>query len=690
MSFLNIPNYTWQAPVENLADLPLNASLGDARVVLDTGELYYWDGAAWELLTGGGGGTNSFGVIQTDTGTSPAAETPNDTLTLTVAEPTDYSFGGDATTDTVTLSIQTASASQRGLLSSTDWSTFNSKQAAGNYITALTGDVTASGPGSAAATIALNAVTDAKFRQSSALSVVGRSSNSTGDVADISAGTDGFILRRSGTSLGFGLLVNANVDAAAAIDGTKISPNFGSQNIVTTGTASVASQTITGTAGAGFEAFPTQSSAPSTPASGFRLYADSTNRFSWKGANGFVRTFDGTGNTADRNYTLPNTSGTIALTSDLITSLTGAVTGSGTGAIVTTLSSGIDATKIADGSVNNTEFQYINTLSSNAQTQLDAKLNLSGGTLTGFLILNADPTNPLGAATKSYIDGLVGLNLKWKEQVRAASITNVNLATDVEDGDSFGGVTLATGDRVLIAGQTTGADNGIYVVQASGAPVRATDADGGTELELATVSVTSGTQAGKVFYQSVTPLTIGTTAQVWVVLFSTAYTASGGVVLSGNNFTLLLDGGTLTQTGSGVKVADYIASKDVSVYCVQATESLAVGDGIAYLRIPSDLNGMDLISVAAAVNTTSSSGNPTFQIARGRQSSATSAHSYVDMLSTAITIDATEYDSKDATTAPVINTSNDDVATGDLIRIDIDGIGTGTKGLIVTLAFKVP
>ena len=40
---------------------------------------------------------------------------------------------------------------------------------------------------------------------------------------------------------------------------------------------------------------------------------------------------------------------------------------------VTTLSALIDATKIADGTVTNTEFQYINTLSSNAQDQIDTK-----------------------------------------------------------------------------------------------------------------------------------------------------------------------------------------------------------------------------------------------------------------------------------------------------------------------------
>jgi hypothetical protein len=54
-------------------------------------------------------------------------------------------------------------------------------------------------------------VTDAKFRQSAGLSVVGRSANSTGNVADITAGTDGHVLRRSGTALGFGTIPNTSV-----------------------------------------------------------------------------------------------------------------------------------------------------------------------------------------------------------------------------------------------------------------------------------------------------------------------------------------------------------------------------------------------------------------------------------------------------------------------------------------------
>lgn len=67
------------------------------------------------------------------------------------------------------------------------------------------GDITI-GAGASTLTIDANAVDDTKLRDSAALSVVGRSANSSGDPADIAAGTDGHVLRRSGTTLGFGTL----------------------------------------------------------------------------------------------------------------------------------------------------------------------------------------------------------------------------------------------------------------------------------------------------------------------------------------------------------------------------------------------------------------------------------------------------------------------------------------------------
>jgi len=130
--------------------------------------------------------------------------------------------------------------------------------------------------------------------------------------------------------------------------------------------------------------------------------------------------------------------------------------------------------------------------------------------------------------------------------------------------------------------------------------------------------------------------------------------------------------------------------RPISIQVLDGASVLAVANGQAYFRIPTTLNGMNLTSCSAQVITTSSSGLPNVMITRGRQSSATSNFTYVDMLSTAITIDATEYDSKDATAAPVIDASNDDVNTGDVIRIDVDGAGTGTLGLNITLIFETP
>ncbi len=132
---------------------------------LNDNSLWAWNStlATWVAVGGSSGSDPSFGVIQTDTGTYPAAAVPTDSVTFTTASTGDYRFGGNALSDTVTLTIQTASGSQTGLLSSADWTTFNSKQASGNYITALTGEVTASGPGSVAASLSTTGVVAASY-----------------------------------------------------------------------------------------------------------------------------------------------------------------------------------------------------------------------------------------------------------------------------------------------------------------------------------------------------------------------------------------------------------------------------------------------------------------------------------------------------------------------------------------------
>lgn len=136
--------------------------------------------------------------------------------------------------------------------------------------------------------------------------------------------------------------------------------------------------------------------------------------------------------------------------------------------------------------------------------------------------------------------------------------------------------------------------------------------------------------------------------------------------------------------GEGILAASVnsVIERVVILKVIADDTALTTGDGKMYFTIPVELNGMNLVSVGAHVYTVSSSGTPTIQIHNLTDT--------VDMLSTRITIDANEKDSKDATAAAVIDTTHDDVATGDEIRIDVDVAGTGTAGLEIRMGFQLP
>lgn len=134
--------------------------------------------------------------------------------------------------------------------------------------------------------------------------------------------------------------------------------------------------------------------------------------------------------------------------------------------------------------------------------------------------------------------------------------------------------------------------------------------------------------------------------------------------------------------GSGLTGITTSITRVVVLKVIADDTALTTGDGKMYFTIPVELNGMNLVSVGAHVYTASSSGLPLIQIHNLTDTA--------DMLSTRITIDANEKDSKDATAAAVIDTTHDDVATGDEIRIDVDGAGTGTEGLEIRMGFRKP
>ena len=165
---------------------------------------------------------------------------------------------------------------------------------------------------------------------------------------------------------------NANIKASAAIDATKIadgsvtSTEFQYINTLSSNAqdqidlkAPLASPALTGNPTA-----PTQSAADNSTKIATTAYVDN----SQAARDQLSEMTDVTlASLADANYFIYDNAASVWKNK----AVSGAITSDKDG--VTTLSSGIDATKIADGTVTSTEFQYINSLSSNAQTQLDAK-----------------------------------------------------------------------------------------------------------------------------------------------------------------------------------------------------------------------------------------------------------------------------------------------------------------------------
>jgi len=139
------------------------------------------------------------------------------------------------------------------------------------------------------------------------------------------------------------------------------------------------------------------------------------------------------------------------------------------------------------------------------------------------------------------------------------------------------------------------------------------------------------------------------------------------------------------EIGDGNKVLMFEVFEDAT--------ALAIGDGKIYIPIPSLYAGWNIIAVSAHLGSVvSSSGAVTVDIARcaavatGIRCSGTVA----DVLSTNLTVDANEDGSETAETAAVIDTSNDDLPTSGHLRVDVDGAGTGTKGLIVQIVIQKP
>ena len=230
-----------------------------------------------------------------------------------------------------------------------------------------------------------------------------------------------------------------------------------------------------------------------------------------------------------------------------------------------------------------TELNYVDGVTSAIQTQLDGKLDESGGTMTGNIAMGTNkvtglgtPTDATDAATKAYVDAVTqGLHIH--PSAVTATTTNISISADLEVGDVIDGVTLADTNRVLVKNQSTASENGIYVVQPTGAAIRATDFDQPSEVDGGDfIFVTGGTVNDNTGWvqTSTTVVTIGTDP-IYFTQFSGAgtYTAGTGLDLNGTEFVLDLSevSTTTLPEGSNLYYTDTRAKTDAAALLTGAT-----------------------------------------------------------------------------------------------------------------------
>ena len=266
---------------------------------------------------------------------------------------------------------------------------------------------------------------------------------------------------------------------------------------------------------------------------------------------------------------------------------------------------------------------------------------MGGFKITGL----GTPTAATDAVTKSYADALSnGLDLK--ASVRVATTTAGTLATSFENTDVVDGVTLATGDRILIKDQASGSENGIYTVNTSGSPTRATDADVSAEVtagmftfvEEGTVNSDSGwvlTNNGAI--------TLNTTALTFTQ-FSGAgqITAGAGLTKSGNTIDAVGTANRIVVNANDIDIGTDVVTltgsqtlTNKSIVATQLTGTLQAGQVPAFTGDISNTAGSLTTAIGANKVTLAMQATLAANSAIGNSTGSTATPTAVPMVSTA-------------------------------------------------------
>jgi predicted heme/steroid binding protein/nitrogen fixation protein len=207
-------------------------------------------------------------------------------------------------------------------------------------------------------------------------------------------------------------------------------------------------------------------------------------------------------------------------------------------------------------------------------------VNKAGDTMTGYLILNADPVNSLGAATKEYVDNLIN-GIDWKQAANAGTVASLptyivsgggqvltGFANGAIPSATTDGVTLVAGNRVLVKSETSTLtpNNGIYVVTQAGSGsqpfilTRSSDANTSALLSEATLSISGGFTLSNTQWHcnpAATPIVIGSTYITFTQIGSGVYFGTAPISVSGN---------TISISQSNISTDGYLSSTDWNTF----------------------------------------------------------------------------------------------------------------------------
>ena len=302
----------------------------------------------------------------------------------------------------------------------------------------------------------------------------------------------------------------------------------------------------------------------------------------------------------------------------------------------------------------------------------------------------ATPTDAAHAATKGYVDA-ARQGLDVKQSVRAATTGPVNLANQLEAGDTLDTtVTLVAGNRVLVKDQATASENGIYVVQSTGAAVRATDADGTADtgtvsggtftfVEEGTVNADSGWVVS-----SNGAIAVGTDPINWAQFSGTGQiTAGDGMSKDGN---ILNVGGTtdrISVTANAVDIAStYVGQGTITTLGTVTTGTwngtdIAVADG--------GTGGSTAADARTNLGATPTSGQTTSTAVLARVVHQACAASSVGVSTTTVTHN---FNTKNVT-VQVYQVSTGETVNCDVVRSSVDAVVVTMNGTISADDFHI-